>query len=60
MLLITPGSYDVDKVEKTVHQSSPAYSFGLKYKDTKSDDIPGEHLKFYITNKGFVWYLFQV
>lgn len=36
-----PGSYDVEKVEKTVHQSSPAYSIGKKYKEKRPEDIPG-------------------
>lgn len=36
-----PGSYDVEKVEKNVHQSSPAYSFGVKYKEQKEENLPG-------------------
>lgn len=36
-----PGAYDVERVDKKVLQSSPAYSFGVKYKDQKTDDIPG-------------------
>ena len=36
-----PGSYDVEKVEKTVHQSSPAYSFGVKYKEREQEHLPG-------------------
>lgn len=39
--LIAPGSYDVEKSEKKVIQSSSAYSFGIKYKDQRIDDIPG-------------------
>lgn len=39
-----PGSYDVEKVDKTLLQSSPAYSFGQKHKDLKPDDIPGKCL----------------
>lgn len=42
LIVSAPGSYDVDKVEWTIHQSSPAYSFGQKYKDKKPDDIPGK------------------
>lgn len=42
LIFIAPGSYDVDKAEKKVHQSSSAYSFGVKYKDQKADDIPGD------------------
>lgn len=36
-----PGSYDVEKVENTVHQSSPAYSFGVKYKEREQEHLPG-------------------
>lgn len=36
-----PGSYDVEKVENTVHQSSPAYSFGVKYKEREQENLPG-------------------
>ncbi len=39
---LAPGSYDVDKAEKIVHQSSGAITFGIKYKDQKPEDIPGE------------------
>lgn len=39
--LKAPGSYDVEKVEKTVHQASPAYSFGVKYKEYKTETLPG-------------------
>lgn len=39
--LSAPGSYDVEKSEKKVIQSSSAYSFGIKYKDQRIDDIPG-------------------
>lgn len=39
-----PGSYDVEKVDKNVLQSSPAYSFGMKHKDQKPDDTPGNFL----------------
>ncbi len=46
-MLSAPGSYDVEKVEKTVHQKSPAYSFGVKYKDTQVSETPG---KLHITN----------
>lgn len=41
-LLLAPGSYEVEKSEKNVIQSTSAYSFGLKYKDQKTDDIPGK------------------
>lgn len=39
---LAPGSYDVEKSEKIVHQSSGAITFGIKYKDQKHDDIPGK------------------
>lgn len=55
--IIAPGSYDVDKGEKTVHQASPAYSIGKKYKDRKPEDIPGKRniLLFLFC----VWYFFK-
>lgn len=37
-----PGSYEVEKAEKRIHESSSAYSFGMKYKEQKTDDIPGK------------------
>ena len=37
-----PGSYDVEKSEKIIHQSSGAITFGIKYKEQKPDDIPGK------------------
>lgn len=40
--LTAPGSYEVEKAEKTIHQSSSAYSFGSKYKEQKIEDIPGK------------------
>lgn len=43
-LLLAPGSYEVEKSEKNVSQSTSAYSFGLKYKDQKTDDIPGKKI----------------
>lgn len=39
-----PGSYDVEKSEKIIHQSSGAVTFGIKYKNQKPDDVPGEFL----------------
>ena len=36
-----PGSYDVEKADKKIHESSPAYSLGVKYKEQKPEDIPG-------------------
>lgn len=42
LLFLAPGSYDVEKSEKIVHQSSGAITFGIKYKDQKHDDIPGK------------------
>lgn len=40
--ILAPGSYDIEKGEKTVHQASPAYSIGKKYKDKKPEDVPGQ------------------
>lgn len=40
LLLLAPGSYDVEKADKAIHQTS-AISFGVKYKDQKLDNIPG-------------------
>lgn len=37
---LAPGSYDVEKADKAIHQTS-AISFGVKYKDQRLDDIPG-------------------
>lgn len=42
ILFAAPGSYDVEKSEKIIHQSSGAITFGIKYKDQKLDDIPGK------------------
>lgn len=40
--LSAPGSYDIEKSEKIIHQSSGAVTFGIKYKEQKPDDIPGK------------------
>lgn len=45
--IIAPGSYDVEKVEKTVHQSSPAYSFGVKYREKSPEHLPGMFVETY-------------
>lgn len=42
MWISAPGSYDVEKADKRVHESSSAYSFGVKYKESKTDDVPGK------------------
>ena len=39
--IVAPGSYDVEKADKKIHESSPAYSLGVKYKEPKPEDIPG-------------------
>lgn len=39
--MIAPGSYEVEKSDKVIHSSS-AYSFGIKYKEQKTEDIPGK------------------
>lgn len=41
-LLPAPGSYDVEKSEKIIHQSSGAITFGIRYKEQKTDEIPGK------------------
>lgn len=40
---VAPGSYDVESVERTVHQSSPAYTFGHKYKEERHENLPGNY-----------------
>lgn len=44
LIFLAPGSYDVEKSEKIIHQSSGAVTFGIKYKEQKPDDIPGSFL----------------
>lgn len=46
-----PGSYDIEKAEKRVHESSSAYSFGMKYKEQKTDEIPGKIFDIYRISK---------
>lgn len=41
LLYLAPGSYDIEKAEKSIKQSSGAVSFGIKYKEPKPDNIPG-------------------
>ena len=48
LFIIAPGSYEIEKAEKRVHESSSAYSFGIKYKDQKTDDIPGKEKKIFL------------
>lgn len=38
---VAPGSYDVEKADKKIHESSPAFSLGVKYKEPKLEEIPG-------------------
>lgn len=38
---VAPGSYDVEKADKKIHESSPAFSLGVKYKEPKPEEIPG-------------------
>ena len=47
MYVPAPGAYDVEKADKRVHESSSAYSFGVKHKESKTDDVPGK-LRFHI------------
>lgn len=42
-VFLAPGTYDVEKSEKIIHQSSGAVTFGIKYKEKKPDDIPGNY-----------------
>ena len=53
---LAPGSYDVEKAEKVL-QSSSAYSFGVKYKDQKSDNIPGKQFLKNFIKKCIFFYL---
>lgn len=41
LIFPAPGSYDVEKADKKVHESSPAYSLGIKHKERRPEDIPG-------------------
>lgn len=41
ILHLAPGSYDIEKAEKSIKQSSGAVTFGIKYKEPKPDNIPG-------------------
>lgn len=47
-----PGSYDVEKADKKIHESSPAFSLGVKYKEPKQENIPGNECIFCICG----WY----
>lgn len=40
--ILAPGSYDVEKAEKKIHGSTPAYSLGVKYKESKREISPGK------------------
>ena len=51
--MVAPGSYEVEKSEKKVIQSSSAYSFGVKYKEQKTDDIPGKALNKFLMTEHF-------
>lgn len=44
-ILTAPGTYDVEKAEKVIQQSTGAVTFGIKYKEPKPDDIPGTFLQ---------------
>ena len=44
LFIAAPGAYDVEKAEKVIHHSTGAVTFGIKYKDRKPDDIPGNCL----------------
>lgn len=49
--LSAPGSYNVEKADKKIHGSSPAYSLGSKHKERKPEDMPGKghNVKFRLT-----------
>lgn len=32
----------MQKADKNIHESSPAYSLGVKYKEPKPEDLPGK------------------
>ena len=49
-----PGSYDVEKADKKIHESSPAFSLGVKYKEPKPEEIPGIIFIFSKTNDIFL------
>ena len=57
LIVIAPGTYDVEKSEKIIHQSSGAVTFGIKYKEQKPDDIPGD-FSFVLSNSVFKIQLF--
>lgn len=46
ILNLAPGSYDVEKADKKIHESSPAFSLGVKYKEQKPEEIPGNLQRF--------------
>lgn len=48
LFFTAPGSYDVEKADKKIHESSPAFSLGVKYKEPKPEDIPGNTCTFSI------------
>lgn len=62
MFCLAPGSYDVEKAEKMIHQSSGAITFGIKYKDQKPEDIPGEIQKHFQSSNDyyFLHFLFCI
>ena len=38
---LAPGAYDVEKADKKVHGSAPAYSIKGKPKERKPEELPG-------------------
>lgn len=40
-----PGEYNVDKAEKTISESAPKYTFGLKSASEKLSQTPGKFLE---------------
>lgn len=46
LLSLAPGSYNVEKADKKIHESSPAYSLGKKHKDKKPEQMPGTAINY--------------
>ena len=41
IITLAPGSYEVEKADKKVHGSSPAYSIKGKPKEKRPEESPG-------------------
>lgn len=63
LIFPAPGSYDVEKADKKIHESSPAYSLGIKHKERRPEDIPGLflfHIKKQILKKIITLHYYKV